>query len=72
MNYSKLLGLIREKGYTQVELASKIGISSVTINKKLRGHSDFTQSEIASICKVLEITDADIPAYFFTPKLKFS
>lgn len=72
MDYSKLLGLIREKGLTQVELAGKIGVSAVTMNKKLRGHTDFTQGEIASICKVLNIPDDSIAAYFFTPILKIS
>lgn len=70
MDYSKLLGRIREKGCTQESLAAKIGVSATTLNKKLRGHTSFTQKEIASICEVLDLSGEDISTYFFTPVLK--
>ena len=72
MNYGKLLGRLMEKGFTQAELAEEIGISAVTLNKKLRGYSEFTQSEITAICEKLNIPDGEIPAYFFTANLKKS
>nr|DAM21430.1 MAG TPA: helix-turn-helix domain protein [Caudoviricetes sp.] len=65
MSYHKLLGQIRAAGMTQTELAEKIGISAVTLNKKLRGHSEFTQSEIRSICQILQIPGDEIASYFF-------
>lgn len=68
MDYSNLLGRIRAKGLTQATVAKKIGVSAVTLNKKLRGHTEFTQSEIRDLCQVLCIPDAEIPAYFFSPK----
>lgn len=72
MNYGKLLGRLKEKDFTQAELAERIGISAVTLNKKLRGHSEFTQSEIVAICDTLNIPDEEILDYFFTTKLKKS
>lgn len=72
MDYGKLLGRIREKGLTQVDVANKVGMSAATLNKKLRGHTEFTQSEILALCNVLEIDDADLTTYFFAEKLKKS
>lgn len=69
MDYGNLLGRIRSKGMTQCDIAQKIGISSTTFNKKLRGHTDFTQSEISKLCRALDIPDSEIHAYFFTEKL---
>ena len=69
LDYSKLLGRIREHALTQAEVAKKIGVSPATLNKKLRGHTEFTQSEISSLCKLLGICDKEISAYFFTEKL---
>ena len=69
MDYLRLLGCIRAAGMTQTDIAKKIGVSPATLNKKLRGHTDFTQTEIRSLCQALSIPDAEIPDYFFTPKL---
>lgn len=69
MDYGNLLGRIRAKGLTQRDVAKKIGVSPVTLNKKLRGHTEFTQGEICDLCRVLAIPDAEIPDYFFTAKL---
>lgn len=68
MDYSKLLGSMRANGMTQSIVAQKIGVSPTTLNKKLRGHTDFTQSEICDLCRVLAIPDAEIPNYFFYAK----
>ena len=69
MDYSKLLGRIREKRMTQADVARKIRISPTTLNGKLNGHVEFSQSEIRNLCKALEIHDAEIPAFFFTEEL---
>lgn len=69
MDYLNLLGRIRAKGMTQSDVAQKIGVSVTTINKKLNGHTDFTQTEICDLCRILAIPDAEIPAYFFVSKL---
>ena len=64
-NYSKLLGRIRECGFTQATLAKAIGISKETLNAKLNNLSYFTQIHIIAICKVLSIAHKDIPLYFY-------
>ena len=64
-NYSKLLGRIREKGYTQAELAKAIGIGETSLNFKLNNKSLFRQDEIVSIANQLDISAADYEAYFF-------
>lgn len=70
MDYSKLLGRIKEKGFTQASVARMIKVSPTTMNGKLNGHVEFSQSEIRNLCKVLHIQDSDIPAFFFTEKLE--
>lgn len=64
-NYSKLLGRIKECGFTQLTLAEAIGISKATLNAKLNNQYFFTQIEIIAICKVLRIAHKEIPSYFY-------
>lgn len=45
-NYSKLLGRIKEKGFTLEALAKKIGLNVSTLSKKLNNKSEFHQDEI--------------------------
>lgn len=65
-DYSKLLGRMRECGYTQEKLAMAIGIDASTLNAKLSNKSYFKQPEIDAICKVLDISNTEIGAYFYT------
>jgi transcriptional regulator with XRE-family HTH domain len=64
-NYAKLLGRIRERGYTQETLAQAIGKNKGTISAKLNGKYPFTANEIDVICKVLDISNDQIGYYFF-------
>lgn len=64
-NYSKLLGRIVEKVGTQSNFAEKMELSERSISLKLNGKVGWKQSEIAKACQVLEISDNEIPAYFF-------
>ena len=65
-NYSKLLGRMKECGYTQEKLAQAIGISSSTLNLKLNNRANFYQPEMQAICKLLNISGADVYTIFFT------
>lgn len=65
-NHSKLLGRIRECGFTQETLAKAIGISKGTLNAKLSSQFYFTTCEMVAICKVLNVPHKEIPLYFFT------
>lgn len=64
-NYSKLLGRIRELGFTQERVAFDIGIGSDTLSKKLNNKSSFSTKEVVAICQLLDISKAEIGAYFF-------
>ncbi len=69
-DYSKLLGRIREKGFTQGDVARHIQLSEGQLSKKLKGRYMFTQKEIFSVCDFLEIPMSDISVYFFTPRVE--
>ena len=64
-DYSKLRGRIREKYKTQAAFAEKIGISAASLSGKLNEKRDFTNAEVVKSCTVLEISNSDIPEYFF-------
>ncbi len=64
-NHSKLLGKIRECGFTQETLAESIKINVSTLNAKLNNKNRFTTSEIQNICRLLNIANEEIGLYFF-------
>lgn len=64
-NYSKLLGRIKERGYTQVLLAKEIGLSETSLNLTLNNKRDFRQDEIERLADVLDIRAVEYEAYFF-------
>jgi transcriptional regulator with XRE-family HTH domain len=63
--YSKLRGKITEKFGTQQALAEELGISVVSVSKKLNGATGFSQEDIEAWAKVLDIKRCEYPAYFF-------
>lgn len=68
-NYSKLLGAMKERGYTQEALAKAIGISACSMNLTLKNKRDFRQDEILAVGEVLQIPMAEFDRYFFDHKL---
>lgn len=56
----KLRGKRVEHGFTQAELADKIGLSLTTYRLKECGDREFTMSEINSILKLLNCTYEEI------------
>ncbi len=68
-NYDKLYGRIREKKYTQEQLAKELDINTSTLNVKLNNQSFFTQEEIKKIVELLDIKPNEICDYFFTLKV---
>lgn len=71
-DYAKLIGRIKEYGFTQERLAAEIGMSESTISFKLNNKAFFTQREIRKICDLLEIKADEIGAYFFTLRVQKS
>ena len=64
-NFSKLLGRIKECGFTQKSLAEAVGISSSTLSAKLNNKNVFTATEIADICRLLDVSKHEVGEYFF-------
>ena len=71
-NYSKLLGRIKECGYTQKTLSKKIGINQGTMSEKLNNKFAFTVTEIDAIRKALNIGKSEIGDYFFVEEVQKS
>ena len=69
-DYSKLLGRIKEFGFTQESIAFEIGMSVSTLSFKLNNKAFFSQKEIIKICYLLGIEFAEIGLYFFVPKVQ--
>ena len=70
-DYSKLKGKIVEKFDTQEAFAKALNISSHSLSAKLAGKSMFSQKEITTCCKLLDITKInDIGTYFFTKRVQ--
>lgn len=70
IEYGKLLGRIREKGFTQAQLANLLNMTPGTISAKLNNQAFFKQSEIIEICELLEIPFCESGEYFFTRKVR--
>ena len=68
-DYSKLLGRIKEKGYTLKTFAKSIKISASTLSVKLSNKAYFTQREMDMACEVLGIERKYIGVYFFARKV---
>lgn len=57
VNTKLLKGAIAEKGYTQAEVASKIGITPATFSYKLNNKVEFDIDEACRLCDILGIHD---------------
>lgn len=64
--YRKLRGRITEVFGTQASFALVLGISRNSVSKKLKGKTEFTQSEIERWAKFLGIKKEEYVEYFFT------
>lgn len=64
-DYSKLLGKIKEFGYTQETFAKVIGISECSLNLTLNNKRDFRQDEILRAAEALHVPAEDYHSYFF-------
>lgn len=65
-DYRKLIGKIHEVFGCQKEFAKAIGISTVTLSKKLSNKAYFSQREIEKSKEVLHLDKGSVSTYFFT------
>lgn len=64
-DYSKLRGRIVEKFGSQKEFAKAMKWSERTLSLKMNGIRTWKQTDIKKAIKLLELSDVDIPIYFF-------
>ena len=55
-DYEKLFGELRRKRYTQTEVAKMLGISEVTLSRKITGKvkMELTATQVVMIAELLE------------------
>lgn len=63
--YAKLRGRIVEKFGTQEKFAEVVGISRVSMSKKMNCATGFSQEDITRWSQLLEIDKTDYGEYFF-------
>lgn len=63
--YGKLRERIRCRFKTIGDFASAIGMSRSAVSQKINGNSDWSRSEIESVCKSLDIPIEQVGDYFF-------
>lgn len=68
-DYSKLKGRIIEKVGTLGKFAEAMGWTVQTQQKKLSGRIPWTQKDMSTAIRVLDLEIDDIPAYFFAVKV---
>nr|WP_302469127.1 DUF739 family protein [Intestinimonas massiliensis (ex Afouda et al. 2020)] len=68
-DYSKLLGRMRECGYTQEKLAKCLGISECSLNLSLNNKRNFRQDEMLKVGELLGVPASKLQCYFFAHKL---
>lgn len=68
-NYSKLRGRIIEKCGSVESFAKQVGLSNVSMSKKLNNKAGISREDIICWSDVLEISKEDYGAYFFTKEV---
>ena len=66
LKYAKLRGAIRERLESEGVLAVKLGMSPVTLSKKLNGKTDWKKNEIEQTLEYLVIPRSEVYDYFFS------
>lgn len=71
-DFSKLNGRIVEKFGTRSAFADAAGYTKTQLSARLSNRVHFPSDEIYKLCtpELLDIAVADIPVYFFNPKVR--
>lgn len=64
-NKNEFLGALARGGFTQKELAVRIGMSKNTLSSRVNGKSFFDTEEIDKICETLNIKTCDEKSKIF-------
>ncbi len=65
INTKLLKSYFVKNGFTQEEIAKKIGISSQSLSDKINNKVQFKVDEVSSLCEILEITHDKDNIFFF-------
>lgn len=65
----KFHGRVIAEGYTLVTISEKMGISPVTMTRKMSRGGDFTRSELQQLRALLNLSNEDMDDIFFTEEL---
>lgn len=65
----KFHGRVIAEGYTLVTISEKLGISPVTMTRKMSRGGDFTRSELQKLKSLLNMSDAEMNDIFFAEEL---
>ena len=68
-DFQKLRGRIVEILGNQNILANKLGVSNVSLSRKLNNKSRFSPDDVIIISDILKIPKDEIGAYFFNQKV---
>lgn len=72
-NVNKLKGKIAEKGYTFKKLSEELGLSELTLRRKINDDNyDFYLGETTNIAKILELSGEEYINIFFDTELEFN
>ncbi len=69
MDCNKLKGKIIEKGYSMKSFSSAVGISAVSLYRKMKGIREFDRDEIEKIVELLSLENEQIVEIFFNKKV---
>lgn len=64
--YRKLRGRITEVFGTQAAFALALGISKISVSKKLNGKTEFSQSDVEQWAELLHINRCEYGEFFYT------
>lgn len=65
MNYPKLCAYMAEKGVAKRDVAAQLNVSEQALYNKLNGLTEFKNSEIKTIAKILDLSMNDVNLIFF-------
>lgn len=66
LTYPKLKGRIVEKYGSQENFCEAVGLSSVSVSKKMTGQTGFSQKDILKWCELLDIDIKEIGDFFYS------
>ncbi|MCD7722517.1 MAG: helix-turn-helix domain-containing protein [Clostridiales bacterium] len=66
INSNLLKAKIIEFGYSQKDIADFLNISLATLNYKINGKREFKMSEIAPLCKILNLNETELNQIFLS------